>query len=61
MFYDDGRARIASEISRLTWPEHLDAFAADAGLTLEARDGDWHGTPATGQEPMTVSVYRKER
>ena len=43
VFFDDGRARIASEVSRLIAPELLDEMAGDAGLRLEARHGDWEG------------------
>lgn len=58
VWFDEGRSRVASEVSRLTAPEEVDAYAAAAGLRLEARHGDWDGGPATGREPTYVSVYR---
>lgn len=58
VFFDDGRARVASEVSRLISPERLDGFAADAGLRLEARHGDWDGSPPADVRPMVVSTYR---
>jgi SAM-dependent methyltransferase len=60
VFFDDGRARVASELSRLIYPDQLDDYAAAVGLRLEARHGDWHGTPARGDEPMLISTYRRD-
>jgi hypothetical protein len=60
VFFDDGRARIGSELSRLIHPDRLDTYAAAAGLRHEARHGDWLGTPAQGGEPMVVSTYRRD-
>ena len=37
----------------------LDAWCADAGLDLVDRHADWSGTPATGDDAVTVSVYRR--
>jgi SAM-dependent methyltransferase len=59
VFFDHGRARIASELSRMIEPDDLDGWARDAGLEREARHGDWLGTPARGGEPMVVSTYRR--
>jgi SAM-dependent methyltransferase len=59
VFFDDGRARVATELSRLIEPDDLDAWASAAGLRREARHGDWHRTPARGDEPMVVSTYRR--
>ena len=56
VFSDDGRARIASEDSRLVDPDDLDAWARDAGLRPEASNGDRSGAPATGGEPMLIST-----
>jgi len=58
VFFDDGRATIAQELSRLTDPEELDAYAAAAGLTKVGHYGDWSGTPFTGVEPMVICEYR---
>jgi SAM-dependent methyltransferase len=59
VFFDGGRARIATETSRLTTPEEIDAYAQAAGLRPEARHADWHATPARGDEPMVVCTYRQ--
>jgi SAM-dependent methyltransferase len=59
VFFDDGRARVATELSRMIEPDELDGWARGAGLRVEARCGDWLGTPARGDEPMVVSVYRR--
>jgi SAM-dependent methyltransferase len=59
LFVDDGRVRVASEVSRLTTADEIDAYARAAGLVPEARDADWAGTPARGHEPMVVCVYRR--
>lgn len=58
IWHEDGRTRLASETSRLTTPAEIDAYAERAELRLEARYGDWHGSPFTGTEPMCISVYR---
>jgi SAM-dependent methyltransferase len=58
-FVDDGRVRVASEVSRLTTADEIDAYADAAGLVPETRDGDWSGRPARGDEPMVVCVYRR--
>jgi SAM-dependent methyltransferase len=60
VFFDGGRARIATELSRLIEPDELDELAREAGLRREARHGDWGGTPARGDEPMVVSTYRRD-
>ncbi|WP_367321861.1 class I SAM-dependent methyltransferase [Streptomyces sp. HUAS ZL42] len=58
IWHEGGGTRLASETSRLTTPEEIDAYAERAGLRLEARYGDWQGSPFTGVEPMTICVYR---
>ncbi len=58
VFFDDGRARVASELSRLISAEQLDELAGNAGLRLESRAGDWTGSPAGNGHPMVVSTYR---
>jgi SAM-dependent methyltransferase len=45
---------------RYQWPEQIDAFAAAAGLTLEARYAGWDRAPFTGESTSHISVYRKE-
>jgi len=44
---------------RYAWPAELDLMAALAGLTLEARHGDWSGSPFSNTSPDHVSVWRK--
>jgi len=58
IWFEQGRSRIATELSRLTTPDEVDAYAEQAGLRLVERHSDWAGTPFTGAEPMHVSVYR---
>ncbi|MBJ7329032.1 MAG: class I SAM-dependent methyltransferase [Solirubrobacteraceae bacterium] len=58
IWFEDGRARIATESSRLLDPGELDELAGAAGLTLVARHADWRGTPPAPTHPMVVSVYR---
>jgi SAM-dependent methyltransferase len=60
VWFEEGRAHTASEVSRLTEPEELDAYADRAGLSLHGRYGDWRGTPFTGTEPMVISAYRAQ-
>ncbi|GIH70096.1 class I SAM-dependent DNA methyltransferase [Sphaerimonospora thailandensis] len=59
IWIDNGRSRIASELSRLTTPEDVDGYAQRAGLKPAGRYSDWLGTEFSGQEPMYLSVYRK--
>ena len=59
VFFDSGRARIASETALLIEPEQLDAMAARAGLELEVRHATWAGAPVGDGEPMVVSAYRR--
>ncbi|MFF4779064.1 class I SAM-dependent DNA methyltransferase [Microtetraspora fusca] len=59
IWIENGRSRIAQELSRLTTPEEVDGYAEQAGLKPAGRYSDWAGTEFTGQEPMYVSVYRK--
>jgi SAM-dependent methyltransferase len=59
VWFEGSSSRIVHEISRLTTPEDIDAYANRAGLQLEARYGDWFGTPFIGAEPMQVSLYRR--
>jgi hypothetical protein len=58
VWLQDGRSRVATEVSRLTTPEEIDAYAEAAGLRPEARYGDWLGSPFGGAEPTVVCVYR---
>jgi SAM-dependent methyltransferase len=44
---------------RFAWPSELDLMARLAGLGLDARWGDWRGTPFTSDSRGHVSVYRR--
>lgn len=54
-----GSTRWESTPFRWVWPSELDALAALAGLELDARLGDWDGTPFTDASPFHVSVWRR--
>ena len=58
-FEGDGTSRVATELSRLTTPDEVDAYARAAGLEPEARWGTWAATPHTGGDPTFVSVFRR--
>ncbi|WP_151770069.1 class I SAM-dependent methyltransferase [Streptomyces abyssomicinicus] len=58
LWHEDGRVRVGSEITRLTTPEDIDAHAADAGLVLVSRQGDWAGGPFLPEHsPVHISRY----
>lgn len=59
-WFEPGSSREASEVSRLTTPEEIDAYAAGAGLAVEGWFGSWDGAPFTGAEPMVICVYHLE-
>lgn len=59
-FEANGTSRVGTELSRLTAPEEVDAYAAAAGLTPDGRYADWDSSPYTPQGPMFVSVYIKD-
>lgn len=50
--HDEGRFRYA-------WPAECDLMARLAGLELEARFGDWEGSPFTAESEQHVSVWRR--
>ncbi|MFI1578394.1 class I SAM-dependent DNA methyltransferase [Embleya sp. NPDC020630] len=56
---DDGRYRRGHSTHRYAWPAELDLMARIAGLTLERRVADWHGTPFTQDSTKHISVWRK--
>jgi SAM-dependent methyltransferase len=58
IWFEEGRSRVATEVSRLTTPREIDAYAEAAGLRPEARQGDWTGKPFEGGEPTVICVYR---
>jgi SAM-dependent methyltransferase len=59
-FDDDGKqARMFRSPHRYIWPAELDLMAQLAGLDLETRHADWHGSAFTAESQSHVSVYRK--
>jgi SAM-dependent methyltransferase len=61
IFFDDGRARVASETCRLTTPAQLDEMATEAGLELEVRHGTWDGRPLDKRSAVVISTYRRPK
>lgn len=59
----DGSTQVGTEVSRLTTPEEMDAYARAAGLTPEARFGDWHpdAEPHHARSPLSICTYVKPR
>ena len=55
----DGRMRYDAGHFRFIWPAECDLMAQLAGLELESRHADWHGTPFTSDSEGHVSVWRK--
>lgn len=58
-FVDGDRVRVVTGAFRYVWPSELDLMAEIAGLTLEARWGDWQRSPFTGDSTAHVSVWQK--
>lgn len=58
---NNGSRRTASELSRLTTPEEMEAYATQAGLHQEQLTSDWHGTPYSEGSPMYVATFSKPR
>jgi SAM-dependent methyltransferase len=55
----DGSTRYGSGNFRYIWPAECDLMAQLAGMELEDRFADWHGTPFTADSQNHVSVWRK--
>lgn len=55
----DGGVRLEPFGMHYRWPEQIDELATAAGLFLESRYADWHGTPFTDASRDHISVYRK--
>lgn len=55
----DGSVRYGAGHFRYVWPSELDLMARIAGLVLESRFADWHGSPFTADSESHVSVWRK--
>ena len=54
----DGSVRYGTSNFRYVWPAECDLMAQLAGMTLESRSSDWHGSPFTGDSESHVSVWR---
>ncbi|MFI9581320.1 class I SAM-dependent methyltransferase [Streptomyces sp. NPDC052236] len=59
IWYAGGTTRVGSELSRLTAPDEIDAYARNAGLTPEHRYGDWDFTEYSEASPLVTAIYRK--
>jgi SAM-dependent methyltransferase len=59
IWFDDGRIRIANEVSRLTTPDEIDGYAERAGLTPVERHSDWKGGEYRADSAMQICVYRQ--
>jgi SAM-dependent methyltransferase len=57
--HPDGRVTYGASNFRYLWPAECDLMAQLAGMELESRAADWHGTPFTGDSENHVSVWRK--
>ncbi|MFD8086122.1 class I SAM-dependent methyltransferase [Kitasatospora sp. NPDC059722] len=55
----DGSTRVGTELSRLTTPDEVDAYARAAGLVPESRSAGWGGEPYAERSPMFVCTYVK--
>lgn len=56
----DGTVRYGASHFRYVWPAECDLMARLAGLDLEDRSADWHGSPFTADSESHVSVWRKQ-
>jgi SAM-dependent methyltransferase len=56
---EDGTMAYGGGNFRYIWPAECDLMARLAGLTLEQRVADWHGTPFTSESGSHVSIWRK--
>ena len=54
----DGTAAYSASNFRYLWPSECDLMAQLAGMVLESRAADWHGTPFTTDSENHVSVWR---
>ena len=55
----DGSVRRGAHHFRYVWPAELDLMARLAGLSLERRAADWHGSAFTADSPGHVSTWRR--
>ncbi|RBM24330.1 class I SAM-dependent methyltransferase [Streptomyces sp. PT12] len=59
LWHEAGTVRVGSELSRLTTPDEVDAYAAEAGLVPVSRHGDWAGTAYADDGPLHISRYTR--
>lgn len=57
LWHEGGTVRVGSELSRLTTPDEVDAYAVAAGLVPVSRHGDWAGTAFTDGSPLQINRY----
>ena len=55
----DGSIRYGAGNFRYIWPSECDLMAQLAGLELESRFADWHGSPFSAESDSHISVWRK--
>lgn len=57
--HDDGTVTYGESNFRYIWPAECDLMAQLAGMALERRVADWHGSTFTNDSENHVSVWRK--
>ncbi|MCW2736642.1 class I SAM-dependent methyltransferase [Nocardioides sp.] len=57
--HDDGTVTYGASNFRYIWPAECDLMAQLAGMELERRVADWHGSPFADDSESHVSVWRK--
>lgn len=57
--HDDGTVTYEASNVRYIWPAECDLMAQLAGLHLERRSADWHGSPFANDSENHISVWRK--
>ncbi len=55
----DGTITYAASNFRYIWPAECDLMAQLAGLSLDRRMADWHGSPFTNDSESHISVWNK--
>jgi SAM-dependent methyltransferase len=55
----DGSVEYGASNFRYLWPSECDLMAQLAGMDLDRRMADWHGSPFTSDSESHVSVWRK--
>lgn len=57
--HPDGTVTYGASNFRYIWPGECDLMAQLAGMELERRSSDWHGTPFTSDSESHISIWRK--